>query len=162
MMSEVLPLTPHPKPSILVFRDKLLLPSEGFIQSHYKAFDQTELVFLANRFGWRAEELEGQRIATGVNEWQRFWFKQLGHTAVLRDLVALAPQCIHAHFGRGGALALPLAKALKIPLYVTFHGGDATKNTHHRLRLIPTIYQRRLKALHHYSKGFFLCFTICC
>ena len=155
MMSEVLATAPYPKPSILVFRDKLLLPSEGFIKSHYEAFDQIELVFLANQLGWRAEELEGQRIATGTNEWQRFWFKQLGHTLVLRDLIELAPHSLHAHFGRGGALALPLAKVLRIPLYVTFHGGDATKKTHERSRLIQTIYQRRLKALQNYASGFF-------
>ena len=40
----------------------------------------------------------------------------------------LRPQLIHAHFGRGGALALPIARALSLPLVVTFHGGDATKD----------------------------------
>jgi len=143
------------KPTILVFRDKLLLPSEGFIKSHYTDFDAAELVYVANRFGWRADELAGQCIATGQNEWQRFWFKHCGHTRALAGLRALAPRSVHAHFGRGGALALPLAKALHSPLYVTFHGGDATKNTHSRKRVLPTIYQRRLAALQEYASGFF-------
>ncbi|WP_293935304.1 glycosyltransferase [Iodobacter sp.] len=33
---------------------------------------------------------------------------------------------IHAHFGTNGVYALPIAKALDIPLIVTFHGYDAT------------------------------------
>ncbi len=54
---------------------------------------------------------------------------------------------LHAHFGQGGALALPIAQALGIPLVVTFHGADATKQTHYRRRLVPRIYGRRLAAL---------------
>ena len=44
-------------------------------------------------------------------------------------------------------MALPIAQALGIPLVVTFHGADATKETHYRPRLVPHIYQRRLAAL---------------
>jgi len=142
------------KPNILVFRDKLLLPSEGFIKTHYTAFDSANLVYLASQFGWRAAELDGQRMATASGALQRFLFKQTGHTSRLADLRGLAPQSVHAHFGRGGALALPLAQALGVPLYVTFHGGDATKETHRRRRLIPTIYQRRLSQLQAYASGF--------
>ena len=141
-------------PNILVFRDKLLLPSEGFIKTHYTAFDAVNLVYLASQFGWRASELDGQKMTTASGVLQRFLFKQTGCTPRLADLRRLAPQSVHAHFGRGGALALPLAQGLGVPLYVTFHGGDATKETHRRRRLIPTIYQRRLAQLQAYASGF--------
>ena len=141
-------------PNIIVFRDKLLLPSEGFIKTHYTAFDAASLVYLASYFGWRAAELDGQMMATAPDSLRRFWFKQTGRTRILPDLKALAPRSVHAHFGRGGALALPLAEALGVPLFVTFHGGDATKETHQRCRLIPTIYQRRLSHLQAYASGF--------
>jgi glycosyltransferase involved in cell wall biosynthesis len=49
---------------------------------------------------------------------------------------------------------LPLAQKLGLPLYVTYHGGDATKYTHQKSRIIPTIYQRRLKNLQSYANGF--------
>ena len=142
------------KPNILVFRDKLLLPSEGFIKTHYSTFDAANLVYLASQFGWRVAELDGQTIATASGAIQRFLFKQTGHTSRLADLRQLAPKSVHAHFGRGGALALPVARALGVPLHVTFHGGDATKETHQRRRLIPTIYQRRLSQLQAYASGF--------
>ena len=35
---------------------------------------------------------------------------------------------IHAHFGPNGVYALPLARKLKVPLVVTFHGYDITLN----------------------------------
>jgi glycosyltransferase involved in cell wall biosynthesis len=141
-------------PNIIVFRDKLLLPSEGFIKTHYTAFNAANLVYLASHFGWRAAELDGQMMATAPDSLRRLWFKQTGRTRILPDLKALAPRSVHAHFGRGGALALPLAEALGVPLFVTFHGGDATKETHQRRRLIPTIYQRRLLHLQAYASGF--------
>jgi len=77
----------------------------------------------------------------------RLLFKEFGHLPAEPDLRALRPRAIHAHFGRGGALALPIARALRLPLVVTFHGGDATKDRHYRRRLVPTVFQRRCAAL---------------
>ena len=48
---------------------------------------------------------------------------------------------IHAHFGDGGLEMLPLGRALKIPLLVTFHGYDASEYLRNR------IYAKNLKAL---------------
>ena len=103
-------------PNIIVFRDKLLLPSEGFIKTHYTAFDSANLIYLASQFGWRAAELDGRTMATASGALQRFLFKQTGHTSRLADLRQLAPKAVHAHFGRGGALALPVARALGLSL----------------------------------------------
>lgn len=43
-----------------------------------------------------------------------------------RQIEELRPALIHAHHGVSGALALPLARSLRVPLVVTFHGADAT------------------------------------
>jgi len=148
-----MPVSPASRQHCLVFRDKLLLPSEGFIKTHYHAFDQLRPVYVANRFGWRCDELDGPMISTAGTRAGQFLFKQTGMTD-LAKFAAYQPVAIHAHFGRGGALALPLAQRLGLPLYVTFHGGDATKKTHQRQRLVPTIYQRRLAALKTHARGF--------
>lgn len=134
-------------PSCLVFRDKLLLPSEGFIVANYVGFDALQPVYVANRFQDRADELTGPKIATATASIGRFVFKQTGWTSATAAIQATSPIAVHAHFGRGGAMALPLAERLGLPLFVTFHGGDATKQTHSRARIIPTIYQRRRAAL---------------
>lgn len=39
---------------------------------------------------------------------------------------------LHAQFARGGALALPLARALSLQLVVTLHGGDVSKQKNWR------------------------------
>jgi glycosyltransferase involved in cell wall biosynthesis len=140
-------------PHCIVFRDKILLPSEGFIQTHYHAFNKLRPVYLANKLGWHENEIKEKKILTSTTSIGQFWFKQTG-TLSLKNINNLNPQVIHAHFGRGGALALPLAQKLGLPLYVTYHGGDATKYTHQKSRIIPTIYQRRLKNLQSYANGF--------
>ena len=141
----------------LVFRDKLLLPSEGFIPNHYTAFDALRPVYVANKFGWRAAALSGRQIATAASPLSRLVFKQCGmgiDTTRFSDESGHPPAVMHAHFGRGGAFALPLARALSIPLFVTFHGGDATKQTHQRRRLLPSVYQRRLARMHDYVRTY--------
>ena len=134
----------------LVFRDKLLLPSEGFIKSHYISFDQLSPVYLANKIGWRANELGGAKHRTARTMVGAALFKQTGFSMIYKSLQSYGPKVLHAHFGRGGALALPIAQRLGIPLYVTYHGGDATKFTHERKRLLPTIDQPRLAAVQDY------------
>lgn len=137
----------------LVFRDKFLLPSEGFIPTHYAGFDTLKPVFVANQLGWRASEVDYRALTTSDSALGRLAFK-LGLAGDLGRYGEIPPVVMHAHFGRGGALCLPLAKALGIPLFVTYHGGDATKETHSRKRIFPTLYQRRLKQLLAYTTTF--------
>jgi len=137
----------------LIFRDKLLLPSEGFIPTHYRNFNKLKPVYVANKFDWRANDIKEKKILTVQNSLAKFWFKQTGNFN-LAIFDNLAPVVVHAHFGRGGALALPIAKKLELPLYVTYHGGDATKHTHQSKKFFPTIYQKRLKMLQTYASGF--------
>jgi glycosyltransferase involved in cell wall biosynthesis len=98
-----------------------------------------------------AGALGGEKLRLGrpgaVGAVDRALFRHCGHLPRRPDLAALRPRLVHAHFGRGGALALPIARALRIPLVVTFHGADATKETHYRRRLVPHLYGRRLAAL---------------
>ena len=43
---------------------------------------------------------------------------------------ALSPALIHAHFGPDATHAMPLARALGVPLLVTHHGYDVTTEDH--------------------------------
>lgn len=140
--------------TILAFRDKLLLPSEGFIKDNYRNFNTLEPVYVASKLGWRADELDGIKLATARNSFERAVFNHTGAMFGAADMRSKRPIAVHAHFGRGGALALPMARQLGLPLYVTYYGGDATKHTHTRRRLVPTIYQRRASALREYAAGF--------
>ncbi|MBC8388142.1 MAG: glycosyltransferase [Actinobacteria bacterium] len=60
-----------------------------------------------------------------INE---YLFKRWGISPpnFIKNIKQVNPKIIHAHFGIGGALALPLCKELNIPLITTFHGYDIT------------------------------------
>jgi colanic acid/amylovoran biosynthesis glycosyltransferase len=138
--------------SLLVYRDRIVPRSEAhFLRRQYVGFRQLAPIWVGRRVDIGLSDLEaeprllGRRGVPGALD--RLLFKEFGRLPPEPDLAALRPRLIHAHFGRGGALALPIARALRLPLVVTFHGGDATKEKHYRTQLIPTIFQRRRAAL---------------
>jgi colanic acid/amylovoran biosynthesis glycosyltransferase len=122
------------KPTVLIYRDTLLPPSETFIPAQVGALDRFAAVYVGTRrdsgFAAGATEVlgEGDRFSP---LWKTL-FKTLSQTTGqippgwLDRLRRHQPRLIHAHFGPDGTFALPLARALKIPLVVTFHGYDAT------------------------------------
>jgi glycosyltransferase involved in cell wall biosynthesis len=138
--------------TLLVYRHRLAPASEiGFLSRFYVGFERLAPVWLGCHLEPGANALSGDKRRLGragpLGALDRTLFRHLGVLPPRPDLRALRPRLLHAHFGRGGALALPIAQALGIPLVVTFHGGDVTKETHYRPRLVPRIYARRLAAL---------------
>ncbi len=141
-----------PRETLLVYRHRLAPLSEvGFLRRFYIGFERLAPVWLGCHIEESAQLLTGDPLRVGrrgaVGALDRTLFRHFGVLPPQPDLGRLRPRLVHAHFGPGGALALPIARRLGIPLVVTFHGGDATKETHYRRRLIPRIYGRRLAAL---------------
>ena len=143
------------KTPFIVYRDQLLPASEGFIPRHYCGFTTLEPIYVGTkRRGDGIAQLPMPPLILGGNglggRLARVGFKQFGRKPPgFAQLAARHPALIHAQFGRGGALALPLARRLGVPLVITFHGGDATKAKHYQK--IPNqpwgikgIYLRRL------------------
>jgi len=138
--------------TLLVYRHRLAPLSEvGFLSRFYVGFEHLAPVWLGYHLDAGASQLAGSRLRLGrtgaLGALDRTLFRHFGALPPAPDLRAMRPRVVHAHFGPGGAFALPLARALGIALVVTFHGADATKETHYRRRFVPTIYQRRLGAL---------------
>lgn len=137
------------KPVILAYADKMFTPSESFIHRSYKAFDALEPVFIGHELrgpaptGTCAIELAPLHGFGG-----EAGFKQFGWVSekLKQRLLAEKPIAIHAHFGKSGAYALPLARALNLPLIVTYYGGDATKTSNTEDNLFR-VYNRRRAAL---------------
>ena len=143
----------------LLYRDRLIPRSEAaFMRRQYVAFETLTPYWLGCHVDDGLADLGAPGHILGragpLGALDRALFKQVGTVPRHPDLGATNPAVIHAHFGRGGALALPLARKLELPLVVSFHGGDATKDKHYRRQLIPTIYQRRLDALKREAKLF--------
>lgn len=122
------------KASFLVFKDKLFLPSESFIERAYTGFNTLEPVFTGRVSGDIPINTEVLDLRVAYKSvLTSLQLKQLLNAPrSILDLIAPhKPKLIHAHFGRSGLYALPIAKALSIPLAVTYHGGDATKKKHY-------------------------------
>jgi glycosyltransferase involved in cell wall biosynthesis len=139
---------------LLVYRDRIVPRSEAhFLRRQYVGFRHLAPIWIGCRKDAGLPDLGAEPIFLGrrgaAGALDRLLFKQFGRIPPTPDLAMLRPRLIHAHFGRGGALALPIARALGLPLVVTFHGGDATKDEHYRPGLVPTIFQRRCAALQH-------------
>lgn len=134
---------------LIVYRDRLLPRSEhGFMRRQYLGFTRLAPVWVGCR---RDPDLPDAGITPLIlggdgpaGPLRRALFKQAGVVPDLGRLRALDPALVHAQFGRGGAIALPLARRLGVPLVVTFHGGDAHKDVHYRR---PALFARRLPAL---------------
>jgi glycosyltransferase involved in cell wall biosynthesis len=134
------------KHSIIIYRDRLLLPSETFIKGQVETLQHFTPYYVGSRFVQglpvptkRALVINQGGLLGKVNE---YCFKLWGLAPTFFQQVRnLHPQLIHAHFGSDGALALPLARDLQIPLLITFHGFDATSKDEYARR---SFYSHRL------------------
>jgi glycosyltransferase involved in cell wall biosynthesis len=150
---------PAALPAVLVYRDRIVPRSEvHFMRRQYLGFSRLRPVWVGCRTDTGLADLGVAPLILGgegaLGPLRRLLFKQAGVVPDLTALRAREPRIVHAQFGRGGALALPIARALGLRLVVTFHGGDATKSTHYRRRLLPTVYQRRLACLQQEAAAF--------
>jgi glycosyltransferase involved in cell wall biosynthesis len=148
------PMNPLPKPVVVYFNSLLLPASQTFIRSQGEMLQQFTAHYVGSR---RVEGLDLPCDRTWVvNPGQSLgpiteaWFKLSGMAPHLyRHIRQLNPALIHAQFGLSGALALPLAKSLNLPLIVHFRGADATVNeaSARYTSLNHWIYFRRRNAL---------------
>lgn len=120
------------RPVVLAYADKMFTPSESFVHRSYTAFSKLEPVFIGHEHrGPAPEGMRSFELGDFHGPLGEMGFKQFGLVSnkLLKRLQAEEPVAIHAHFGKSGAYALPLARKLNIPLVVTYYGGDATKTT---------------------------------
>lgn len=120
------------KPNLVMFSSLLLPPSQTFIRAQGEELKQFNPYYVGSRLV-KGLDLPSDRTLV-VNRGGT-----LGNVAEVRfKLTGIAPQLyqkirqlnpvlIHAQFGLSGALALPLARHLNLPLLVHFRGSDATE-----------------------------------
>lgn len=142
------------KPTIAIYRDRLLPVSETFVLAQAESLRRFVPYYLGSRMV-QGLSLPAQRtlvvnrggVAGKVSEVShQLW----GWEPVFaRRTQSLNPALIHAHFGPDGVRILPLARALKVPLLVTFHGYDATIKDKYAQRSFYShrVYVRRREVL---------------
>ncbi|WP_299492884.1 glycosyltransferase [Acaryochloris sp. IP29b_bin.137] len=118
-------------PTVVIFCGRLLPISETFIHKQAEGLQQFKPHYVGTRFvrgiplpQERTHAVNRGGVLGAGAEWL---FKELGVSPSLsRRVCQINPMLMHAHFGVCGALALPLAQRLHLPLLVTYHGLDAT------------------------------------
>jgi colanic acid/amylovoran biosynthesis glycosyltransferase len=129
----------HQPRRVIVFRKRMLPYSETFVAAQGNHLLRWEAVYAG-----ATEEQSGIELLEGaptcilnkeVPRWRApltSWaFKRFGAipAAWLRKLRDYQPSLVHVHFGPDALfMGVPLAKALGVPLVVTFHGFDITIN----------------------------------
>lgn len=140
--------------SVIFFGGRLLPPSETFIRAQGESLQQFTPYYVGSR-RVKGLSLPSNRTLV-VNQGgllgtaEEGLFKLLGTAPRFYQKVRqLNPVLIHAHFGVCGALALPLARSLKIPMIVTFYGLDATMKDEYaqRASISHRVYLRRRESL---------------
>jgi glycosyltransferase involved in cell wall biosynthesis len=112
-----------------IFRAPLFNASETFVQTHALSLRRYRPVVVGlERKGPVAPPLEDRLLVATAAE--RLGLRLLGRAGPLAArLRRWRPKLIHAHFGTDGLLALPLARALRIPLATTLHGFEVSRSS---------------------------------
>ena len=117
------------QPAVIIYRDWLLEPSETFVLGQAEALRGFTPHYVGSRFKKGLVTPEERTLVLnrgGLMGWAReVPYKLAGFAPTLfHRLQKLNPVLIHAHFGIGGTLALPLKRVLKVPMLVTYHGYE--------------------------------------
>lgn len=123
---------------VLVFRDQLLPVSETFVANQSLRLERYEAYFLGSKRAFPSIPVPEERLflinpsntkSLRSGDFRaEILFKLFGKLPqrVVDRVQHLAPDLIHAHFAPDGALILPLAEALRVPLVVSLLGTDIT------------------------------------
>jgi colanic acid/amylovoran biosynthesis glycosyltransferase len=129
--------------NILIFNSVFFAKSQTFIYQQVKGLSKTHTVSLLG-FNFENDEFfptdaRKHHVKFYSNLFDRFFsalirkirnnYSSIGYISKRKIVNILShnrTDVIHAHFGPGALLILPIAKALNIPLIVTFHGVDAS------------------------------------
>lgn len=148
-------------PTALIFRERILAPSETFIyeQARFLTRYQPVLTGLRRTVPALSHQLPEVLMRQGaslvdqvaVNLYRRLPFSP-GYLAELR---ALEPGIVHAHFATDAVQALSISRRLNIPLVVSLHGYDVT-STEEALRssFAGRHYLRNRQRLFRYASAF--------
>jgi colanic acid/amylovoran biosynthesis glycosyltransferase len=121
------------RPAVVVYRSPLFNPSETFVRAHAESLARYRpLLAGIEDKGNVPPELRAAVFVPGSRA--RQFAARLGYVSALADrLRPHRPRLVHAHFGPDGLIALPLARALDVPLVTTLHGYDVARSRAHML-----------------------------
>lgn len=112
------------RPGVLIFRLQLFKPSETFIAAQASTYQRYRPIFVGfKQLGPAPDHVEYVKLSLKKLDLLRLL---LGDGRPMARAIASRPVLVHAHFAVDAVFAIPLARALKVPLVVTLHGFDVT------------------------------------
>jgi colanic acid/amylovoran biosynthesis glycosyltransferase len=117
---------------VLIFKEWLLPPSETFILAQATALSEYVSIFAGLERAHPSLALPQEPIllsdrGPSISGLRAKLYRRIGIAPFFhRKAKRSRPHLVHAHFASGGRAALPLARALRVPLLVTLHGADVT------------------------------------
>jgi colanic acid/amylovoran biosynthesis glycosyltransferase len=113
-------------PVVAIWRSVLLPGSETFIRNQADALTRWRPAFLG---AIKVESpLARDTDVTAPGPWTFRWLRLTGRSPRIRGLLSgLRPAVVHAHFGGDGWLISRTATGLGVPLLITLHGQDVTR-----------------------------------
>jgi glycosyltransferase involved in cell wall biosynthesis len=129
MVTHIRSEDPDARRPVLVYRDRIGVVSEiEFSRRQYLGFRALRPIWIGRKVMPGADQLGTPLIRIGGV--RGLLYRHFGVVPAL-DFSPFIP-VVHAQFARGGALALPLARAMNAKLVVTLHGGDVGKDKNWR------------------------------
>jgi colanic acid/amylovoran biosynthesis glycosyltransferase len=145
----------------IVFRERLLTTSETFILEQARSLRNYRPVLAGLRRTGVALgcELPQILLRNGSDALDKIAARLFYHLATapkfIRNLRAESPSIVHAHFATDAVQAMPIAKALDVPLIVSLHGHDVTAtDAHFQKEFLGRHFLRHRKQLFDFASGF--------
>ena len=117
---------------VLIFKETLLAPSETFILAQMRALSEYVPTLASLERTQPSLPLPHKPLLLSdrgplLSDLRAKLYRRIGVAPLFHNEArGSRPDLVHAHFASGGRTALPLARALRVPLVVTLHGADVT------------------------------------
>lgn len=122
------------RPIVAIFRSPLFNASENFVQAQAIGLARYQPLIVGLEYKGNVDPELADRLLLPSSRTEGIGLKVLGRATPLADRIRpFSPALMHAHFGPDGLLALPLSRALRIPLATTLHGYDVSRARRHML-----------------------------
>lgn len=125
---------PDHRPTVAIFRAPLFNPSETFIQSQAGSLARYRPVLVGFEDKGNVAPGVADAILIAQSPAERLALAFGTADRMAARLRPFAPALVHAHFGTDGLIALPLARALGVPLVTTLHGHEVSRTRGRLLR----------------------------
>jgi colanic acid/amylovoran biosynthesis glycosyltransferase len=129
--------------NVLIFKENSLAPSETFILAQMRALSEYVPVLASLERAHPGLPLPHEPLLLSdcgpwISDLRAKLYRRSGIAPFFHSKAKRShPDLVHAHFASGGRTALPLTRALRVPLIVTLHGNDVTAR-----RRQPDLYRR--------------------